>query len=153
MAQGAIVNSHDTERAYVQGMLEIQQARLDQARADMQAQIDAFRTDSAARHAEMIREHQERVRQHEADRQAWFARLIDGDEPAQEPAQHRSQDDAHATPGPGTVGAGRPNPHAVELERAEDIRDMSMAEYAARRAEFGIRSRPTCPDASDRRSA
>jgi hypothetical protein len=129
-----MTSPQDREWREVVVALDIQQERFNRATAEMRERFDAFRDDLAAGYSEMIRANQEHARRIEADRQAWLAGIL-GDEPTQEPAQHRSQD-AHATPGPGTVGAGRTNPHAADLELAEDIADMDMATYAARRADL-----------------
>jgi hypothetical protein len=47
-------------------------------------------------------------------------------------AEGASVPDGHRPP--------QPNPHAAELDRARAIADMSMSEYAARRADLGVRA-------------
>jgi len=121
-------------------------ALLDDLERQQQEWRESWALDSTSTD-EMTRAHNERMRQLEEEHKAWLARFINGetDEPAptHKPAQQISQDASGsggepATPEPGS--AGRPHPHAAELERARAIRDMPMDEYAARRAELGVQS-------------
>lgn len=128
--------------------LDIQQERFNRAEQQMAAERDAFHSHLAAGYAEFARSHRARLDALRAET-ARYAKSLYGedDEPTPEPAPHQPQD-ASAIPVPGTAGAVRtnpPNPHAVDLELAEDIRDMSWDEYAQRRAEFGIRSTADIP--------
>jgi hypothetical protein len=127
----------DREWRQVVVALDLEQARLDQYQADMQARLDAYASDSATRTAEMIQAHQERVRQFEDDQRAWFKSLYDGEPAPTNVGQ--GQLGASATgwsspAGPGGPGPGQPpNPHPVELEEAERLHDLTLAEYAAER--------------------
>jgi hypothetical protein len=104
------VSSADTpaDRAYIALAVERQQARIDQAAAEMAAELDRFRDDFTTRHAEQMRVHQERVRQLEADRQAWLARWLDGDPDEGRPTDvdRQTPQDASASGGPATPGPG-----------------------------------------------
>lgn len=125
----------DREWRQVVVALDLEQARLDQYRANMAARLDAYASDSATRTAEMIRGHQERLRQLEEDQRAWLKSLYDGDEPAPSPnvGQGLGASGPALAPAPGPGPGQPPNPHAVELEEAERIRDLTLAEYAAER--------------------
>ena len=138
------MTGHDAaERAWVQQRLASLADRFDQAAAEMAADLDLYRDDWSSRHAEQLQAHNERMRQMEADQAAWFKNWYDGDDESAPTDVGRGQVDASAAgsspatpPGP---GPGQPI-HAAELAEAERIRSMSMAEYAARRAELGVRN-------------
>jgi hypothetical protein len=132
----------DREWRQVVVALDLEQARLDQYRADTQARLDAYASDAAARTAEMLQAHRDRVRQFEEDQRAWFKSLYDGDEPAptdvgqQEPSRQGASSRGPATPA-GPRPAGQPiNPHAAELAElaeAERIKGLSMEAFAVER--------------------
>jgi len=124
----------DREWRQVVVALDLEQARLDQYRADTQARLDAYASDAAARTAEMLQAHRDRVRQFEEDQRAWFKSLYDGDEPAPTNVG-QGQTDAPATgpaPAPGP-GPGQPDPYTAELIEAERIKGLSMEAFAAER--------------------
>ena len=129
----------DREWRQVVVALDLEQARLDQYRADTQARLDAYASDAAARTAEMLQAHRDRVRQFEEDQRAWFKSLYDGDEPAptdvgqQEPSRQGASSRGPATPA-GPRPAGQPiDPHAAEMAEADRIRDLPMSAWAEER--------------------
>ena len=138
------MTSPDTpaERALVALAVERQQARIDRAAAEMAASLDAYRDDFTTRHAELLRGHQDRVREIEEQGRAFLTSYYDngdeGTQDVQQVPQDASSPGAPASPGPGP--AGHPSAWDAELAEAERIKNMSMGEYAARRAEFGVRS-------------
>jgi hypothetical protein len=132
------------DRAYVATRLAQMDHHLDQAREAMTAELDLYRDDWSSRHAELQRAHRERMDAMAAEQAAWLARWLDGD-----PDEGRPQDvdqgqveaspaGSSPAPAPGP-GPGQLHPDA-ELERAQEIKDMDMATYAALRAELGVRS-------------
>jgi hypothetical protein len=98
----------------------------------------------------VVREHHARMRQLEEDHKAWLAQYLGGlyddddhqaDDHELAQAEQRGASSA-ARPAPASGGAarpGQPDPHAAGLD-AERLRTMSMQEYAARRADLGVRS-------------
>lgn len=140
--------SHDPERAYVQSMLELADARLDQVRAEMAATLDLYRDDLSRGYAEQNQAHLARLAAIAAETDEYIKSLTgEADEPAptQDVGHGQVVLGAPATgwsspAGPGGPGPGQPpNPHAVELEEAERIRDMPMSEWAAERERLLIR--------------
>jgi hypothetical protein len=107
----------------------------------LEADLDVYRDDFTTRHAEQLRAHQDRVRQLEDDQRAWLTRFIDGDA---DEGSHTDVGQGHGASATGPAPAPEPGPgqpnHAAEMVEAMAIKQMSMAEYAALRAEFGIRS-------------
>jgi hypothetical protein len=127
----------DREWRQVVVALDLEQARLDQYQADMQARLDAYASDAATRTADMLQAHRDRVRQFEDDQRAWFKSLYgEANEPAPTQDVGQGQTDAPATgpaPAPGP-GPGRPiNPNTAELIEAERIKGLSMEAFAAER--------------------
>jgi hypothetical protein len=138
------------DRAYVAARLAQMDHQLAQAREAMETTWDTYRDDWTSRHAEQLRAHREHCDAITADQAAWLANWLDGDPDEGRPANVDRQESQEASGrGPATpagIPAGQlPNPHEAELAEAECIRSMSMQEYAARRAELGVRS-PTSMD-------
>ncbi len=129
-------NGHDPERALVQSMLDLADHKLDRATAEMSAELDLYRDDWSTRTAEMMRAHEDRVRQMRNDQAAWLKSFYgEADEPAPTPdvGQGLGASATGPAPAPGPGPGQPPNPHAAELAEAERIRDMPMGEYAQER--------------------
>jgi hypothetical protein len=138
------VGSADTpaERAFVAMRLDQLAGQFDQARAEMQADLDTYRDDWSSRHAEQLRAHNERMRELEAAHAAWLTNWLDGDPDEGRPTQDvgRGQVEASAagsspasTPGP---GPGQLDPHAAELELARTLRDTPMSAWGEERQRY-----------------
>jgi hypothetical protein len=56
------MTGHDAERAYVAARLDHLADRFDQARAEMQADLDLYRDDFTSGHAAQLRAYNERMR-------------------------------------------------------------------------------------------
>jgi hypothetical protein len=108
--------------------------------------LDLYRDDWSTRHAEVMREHAERMQQLEDDHKAWLAgylKEISGaaDEGAQDVGEGQRADMSAGLPAsPAGPAPHQLDPQAAELARAREIADMPMNEYAARRAELGVQS-------------
>jgi vacuolar-type H+-ATPase catalytic subunit A/Vma1 len=141
------VSSHDAERALIAARLDHLSDRFDRAAEAMAADLDLYRDDWSSRHAEQLRAHNERVDSMAAEQAEWLRNFYaDGDESAPTDVDRQGSQDASGR-GPATpagVPAGQPI-HEAELERAQALKQMSMQEYAALRAELGVRS-PTSMD-------
>ncbi len=113
---------------------------MERTRQSMAAELDLYRDDWSTRHAEMTRAHNERMQRMRDDQAAWLDSFYDDGEPAptQDPQDQARGASAAGSSSPampgGGPGPGQPiNPHAVDLEESERIRDLTMAEYAAER--------------------
>jgi hypothetical protein len=139
------MTSHDVERAYVAARLDHADDRLADATASMRADLDRLAESWRAGVAQQLADHEARMRKLDEDHQAWLRSLYDdgGPQPASKPARQEPQQEvSHGEPAsPGPVPAGRPDPaYAAEMERAQAIAEMSMADYAAMREELGVQS-------------
>jgi hypothetical protein len=133
------MTGHDAERAYVAARLDHLADRFDQARAEMQADLDRLRESWSGGVAQQLADHEDRVRRMREDHQAWLRSLYadyEGPQPTQDVGQGHGASATGPAPAPGP-GPGQPSPPDEEIAQA--IKTMSMAEYAQRRAEFGVR--------------
>ena len=130
------------DRALIALAVERQQARIDQAAAEMAAELDLYRDDWSSRHAEELRAHEQRMRELEASQAEWLTNWLEGDpDGAQDPrGQVGASTAGRNAPASSGPGPGQQPISAAEMLEAEAIKNMSMQEYAALRAEFGIRS-------------
>jgi hypothetical protein len=139
------VSSHDVERAFVQARLDHLTDRFDQAREAMAAEVDRLRESWSSGAAQQLADHEQRMRQMRDDQAAWLRSLYnDGPDDGADMSVGQVQG-VGASAGPlapassADPGPGQPARDAAELA-ADDIKTMSMQEYAARRAELGVRS-------------
>lgn len=136
------MSNHDPERAYVQSRLDHADHQLNEAAAEMEAQVNALRESWSSGYAEQLADHEVRMRKLDEDHQAWLRSLYTdaGDEPAHADVaggQGHAPAGRNAPASPGPVPQ-QPNPAAGLT--ADDIKGMSLAEYGRRRAELGVRS-------------
>jgi hypothetical protein len=142
------MSSPDVERAYVSAMCDIAADRLDETRAAMRSELDELRAEWASSFAAENERVAEQMQRAQADRRAWLESLYDNDHQGDdhELARERQLSGASpARPAPasgGAVSPGQPDPHAAKLAglTPQDIANMPMTEYAARRAELGVQS-------------
>ena len=141
------MSGHDAERAYVAAVLDARAAQLADTTASMRAEVDRLRESWAGGYDQQLASHQDRMQAMRDETRAWLRAMYDDDE-AEEPspspdvaAQGQVVDvSAGSSASPARPGPGqRPDPHVAELA-AEDIKAMSMQEYAARRANLGVAS-------------
>jgi hypothetical protein len=119
-------------------MLDRQQAQLDLFWATTLADLDEYRDDWTSRYQEELRAHGERMQEIERHHRAEMDRIINGEPaPTHEPAQQGSAQDAPDIGVPAApvlqVPAGRPDPYADDLAKADRIRGLSMRDYAKER--------------------
>lgn len=130
--------NHDPERAFVAARVAHLDHRLDRA-AEALAELDLYRDDLTGQLAEQYQAHRSRLAEIRAETEQYIKNLYGDGEPSptQDVGQARagvSAPGSTAPAGPGGSGPGRPiNPHAAELEEAERLHDLTMAEYAAER--------------------
>ena len=129
------MTSHDAERAFVAAMIDLVDDRFREARAALEADLDAYGDDSANRYAEQLRAHQDRVRQLEEDQRAWLTRFLDGDADEPAPAQDvaAGQSDRSGPSPASGQGPRQPDLHAADAELADRLRRMDMATYTKER--------------------
>ena len=135
-------NGHDVERAYIQAVLDHRAAKLADATASIKSDLARLRESWSSGYAEQLAGHADRMAAMREDQTQWITNFInrDADEGARtDVGQGHGASATGPAPAPGP-GPGQPNPHEAEAERARAIRDMSMAEYAARRADLGVRA-------------
>ena len=139
------MTSHDVERAYVVAMLDHEEARLNEASAEMRAELDALRESWSTGFEQQAGESEARMRKIRDDQAAWFNGLYDDGPDEGTPTDVGQVQGAGASAGPLAPaspvppGPGQPTRQVAELA-ADDIKNMSMREYAERRAELGVRS-------------
>lgn len=135
---GAVMSSHDVERALVQSLIGIADDRFNETIAAMQTDLDRLRDDWASGYAESRQAHEDRMAAMRIEDRQYLQAL--------------SADDGTPSPErPGAVGASvpvghrlqdhHPDPREAELARARAIKAMSMAEYAQERQRL-IRADP-----------
>lgn len=129
----------DPERAYVQSMLELADARLDQVRAEMAAKIDLYRDDLSRGYAEQNQAHLARLAAIAAETGEYIKSLTgEADEPAPTDVDQAragvSAPGSTAPAAPGGSGPGRPiNPYEADRIEADRIKGMDLATYAQER--------------------
>ena len=141
-----MANGHDAERAYIQSRLDHQDSQFDAAIESMRTDIDRLRDTWAGWYAEQRQAYEDRVRQLQDDQARWLRSIYTDDAGSSAPTPERAQPEPVDAPPAGrsfpagTAPAGHPDPWAAAKQAADDIKTMSMAEYAARRAALGVRS-------------
>ena len=127
------MSSADTaaERAFVATRLAQMDQRLQQARADMDGELDLYRDDWSTRHAELQRAHAERTRELEQETRTWLTSIwSDGDEGTPDVGQDQGEASAAgfspaSSPGP---GPGQPaNPDAELADPHQGHADERLA--------------------------
>ena len=139
------MSGHDAaERAYIQAVLDARADRLNEVSAQMTAEVDALRKSWSS--GTELADHEARLQAMRNETATWIrSNFVDGEasEPAPTTSVAGSQVDAPAGSSPASPpgpGPRQPTPHEAELQRAREIADMPMHEYAARRAELGVQS-------------
>lgn len=144
------MSNHDVERALIQGLLDIADDRHDSVIAAMETDLNRLRDSWAESYGEQRRASEERIAAGQEATRAWIAGLYasgsEGPSANELPGGRRT--DASAPTGrPLGHSGGRqepnPDPRAAELadrQLAHELSQMSLGEYAQRRAELGVRS-------------
>jgi hypothetical protein len=142
------MSNHDPERAFVAARVAQLDHQLDRAAAEMTSALDLYRDDLTGQYAELEQSHRGRMDALRAETDQYIKSLTgEADEPSPGLDVGRGRDGVSPTgwsspAGPGGPGPGRPiNPHAAELEEAERLYALSMAEYAIERQRL-IRANP-----------
>lgn len=132
-------HADDVERAYVQSRLYHAEYQLDRAAEQMQVDLDrelARLRETWSTSAELVAADEAQRR---ADHQAWL-RTLEDEEPL---PPHVAGERAGVFPGrhaPASPGPAPQQPNPAAGLTADDIKNMSMKDFAARRSELGIRS-------------
>lgn len=130
-----MTSSEMAERAYVQGMLELADARREAVVESMRADVDRLRDSWATSYAEQRQAHEDRLAEIRRSIHAPHPELPAGGDRASVPV----------TPGTAPSGHHRqqeptPDPRAAELAEVERIKSLSWDDYAAERQSRGIGS-------------
>jgi hypothetical protein len=139
--------SHDAaERAYVQSMVDLADARRDAVLAGMQTDINRLRDSWSSGYAEQRQAAEARIEAIREGTRAWVQGLYaDGEDTPTDVAAGGREDGAsvltHTSVGHnGLRQRPTPDPREAELAEAARIRSLSWAEYAAERNQHGITS-------------
>lgn len=133
------MRDHDTERAYVQSMLDVAEDRFDETIRAMQTDLDRLRDEWAAGYAEQRQAHESRMAAMRDETRAWITGLhADGGDKERTDVTAGGRGDASALAGIPVGHNGpqqwpAPDPREADAIEAARLRTMDMATYAQER--------------------